>query len=437
MSQGKHLPSIHVPHHKNTAGHETEVMPVPDVVKICMSQNIGKPCQPLVQKGDYVKVGQRIGDVDAFISAPIFSSVSGTVIDIEQSRGSMGGFETLVVIETDKKQEVSEEVKVPTINTFEDFVKAARDSGVVGLGGASFPTHVKLNPQNLDECKYLVVNAAECEPFITTDNREMVENGQDVLDGMQMIMKFLKLEKGFIGVESNKPDAIANLNRLIEQNEIKDIEVVSLPASYPKGAERVLVYEVTGKVMNAGVLPAQLGVILDNVSTIGVLAEYLKTGMPIVRRRVTVDGDAVAEPKNVFVPIGTQIADVVAFCGGYKKEPKKIIMGGPMMGRATKSDESATMKNTSSILCFSQEMAEVKKETACLNCQRCHTACPFGLMPSIYIDAYEKKDVETLQKFNVMQCMECGSCSFTCPARRPLSFTNKLAKMMVKEATSK
>lgn len=437
MSQGKHLPSIHVPHHKNTAGHETVVMPIPDVVKICMSQNIGAPCKPLVQKGDYVKVGQRIGDVDAFVSAPIFSSVSGTVTDIEQSRGSMGGFETLVVIETDKKQEVSEEVKVPTIETFEDFVKAARDSGMVGLGGASFPTHVKLNPKNLDECEYLVVNAAECEPFITTDNREMVENGQDVLDGMQMIMKFLDLKKGFIGVETNKPDAIENMKRLIEQNEIKDIEIVELPSSYPKGAERVLVYEVTGKTMDAGVLPAQLGVILANVSTIGVMAEYFKTGMPIVRRRVTVDGDAVANPQNVYAPIGTQIADLVEFCGGYKKEPRKIVMGGPMMGRATKSDESVTMKNTSAVLCFSQDIAEVKEETACLNCQRCHTACPFGLMPSIYIEAYENKDLDTLQKFNVMQCMECGSCSYTCPARRPLSFTNKLAKIMIKEATKK
>ncbi len=431
------MPSILVPHHKNTAGHETVVMPIPDVVKICMSQNIGAPCKPLVEKGDYVKVGQRIGDVDAFVSAPIFSSVSGTVIDIEQSRGSMGGFETLVVIETDKKQEVSEEVKVPTIETFEDFVKAARDSGMVGLGGASFPTHVKLNPKNLDECEYLVVNAAECEPFITTDNREMVENGQDVLDGMQMIMKFLDLKKGFIGVETNKPDAIENMRRLIEQNEIDNIEVVELPSSYPKGAERVLVYEVTGKTMDAGVLPAQLGVILDNVSTIGVMAEYFKTGMPIVRRRVTVDGDAVANPQNVYAPIGTQIAGLVEFCGGYKKEPRKIIMGGPMMGRATKSDESVTMKNTSAVLCFGQEMAEVKEETACLNCQRCHTACPFGLMPSIYIEAYENKDLDTLQKFNVMQCMECGSCSFTCPARRPLSFTNKLAKIMIKEATKK
>ena len=435
MSQRKHMPSIHVPHHKNTSASETVTMPVPDEVSISMSQNIGAPCSPLVAKGDYVKVGQRIGDVDAFVSSPIFSSVSGTVKDIVKVRGSMGGFETHIVIETDKKQEVSEEVKVPEINSFDDFVKAARDSGLVGLGGASFPTHVKLNPKNLDECEVLVVNAAECEPFITTDNREMVENGQDVLDGMKMIMHWLNLKKGIIGIEANKPDAIVNMHRLIEQNEIKDIEICELPSTYPKGAERVLVYETTGKTMNAGVLPAQLGVILDNVSTVGVMAEYFKTGMPIVRRRVTVDGDAVAEPKNVFVPIGTRIADLVEFSGGYKKEPRKIVMGGPMMGRATKSDESPTMKNTSAVLCFSKDMAEVKEESACLNCQRCHTACPLGLMPSIFADAYRDKDVDRLMKFNVMQCMECGSCSFTCPARRPLALSNKLSKFMVREAS--
>ena len=429
------MPSIHVPHHKNTSASETVTMPVPDEVSISMSQNIGAPCSPLVAKGDYVKVGQRIGDVDAFVSSPIFSSVSGTVKDIVKVRGSMGGFETHIVIETDKKQEVSEEVKVPEINSFDDFVKAARDSGLVGLRGASFPTHVKLNPKNLDECEVLVVNAAECEPFITTDNREMVENGQDVLDGMKMIMHWLNLKKGIIGIEANKPDAIVNMHRLIEQNEIKDIEICELPSTYPKGAERVLIYETTGKTMNAGVLPAQLGVILDNVSTVGVMAEYFKTGMPIVRRRVTVDGDAVAEPKNVFVPIGTRIADLVEFCGGYKKEPRKIVMGGPMMGRATKSDESPTMKNTSAVLCFSKDMAEVKEESACLNCQRCHTACPLGLMPSIFADAYRDKDVDRLMKFNVMQCMECGSCSFTCPARRPLALSNKLSKFMVREAS--
>ncbi len=437
MSHGKHLPSIHVPHHKNTAGLETEVMPIPDVVKICMSQSIGAPCKPLVEKGDYVKVGQRIGDTDAFVSAPVHSSVSGTVTDIVQVRGSMGGFETLVVIETDKKQEVSEEVKVPVANNFEEFVKAARDCGLVGLGGASFPTHIKLNPKNLEEVDTLIVNAAECEPFITGDNREMVEDAQDVLDGMKLIMKYLDLKIGYIAVESNKPDAIENLKRMIEQNGYDDIKLHIMPSSYPKGAERVMVYEVTGKVMNAGVLPAQLGIILDNVTTVGILGNFFRTGMPLTRRRVTVDGDAVAQPKNVFVPIGTQIADVVEFCGGYKKEPKKIVMGGPMMGRATKSDESVTMKNTGSLLCFGKEIAEVKEETGCINCGRCMNACPFGLVPVIYAEAYARKDVERLQKFNVMQCMECGSCSFICPARRPLSFTNKLAKGLVKEASAK
>lgn len=402
-----------------------------------MSQSIGAPCKPLVEKGDYVKVGQRIGDTDAFVSAPVHSSVSGTVTDIVQVRGSMGGFETLIVIETDKKQEVSEEVKVPSVDSFEDFVKAVRDCGLVGLGGASFPTHIKLNPKNLEEVDTLIVNAAECEPFITGDNREMVEDGQDVLDGMKLIMKYLDLKVGYIAVESNKPDAIENLKRLIEQNGYDDIKIHIMPSSYPKGAERVMVYEVTGKVMNAGVLPAQLGIILDNVTTVGILGNYFRTGMPLTRRRVTVDGDAVADPKNVFAPIGTQIADVVEFCGGYKKEPRKIVMGGPMMGRATKSDESVTMKNTGSLLCFSKEIAEVKEETGCINCGRCMRACPFGLVPVIYAEAYARKDVERLNRFNVMQCMECGSCSFICPARRPLSFTNKLAKGMVKEASAK
>ncbi|MBM6990088.1 MAG: electron transport complex subunit RsxC [Mobilibacterium timonense] len=437
MSQGKHLPSILVPHHKNTAGRETEVMPIPDVVRISMSQSIGAPCKPLVQKGDYVKVGQKIGDSDAFISAPVHSSVSGTVKDIVPFRGSMGGTETHIVIETDKEQAVSEEVKPPEINSFDDFIKAVRASGMVGLGGASFPTYVKLSPKNLDECDTLIVNGAECEPFITADNRMMVEQGEDVLDGMKIIMEHLDLKKGYIGIEENKPDAIANLNRLIDQRGLTNVKTFKLQSRYPKGAERVLVYEVTGKVMDAGVLPAQLGIILDNVTTVAELGRYFRTGMPLVRKRVTVDGDAVNDPKNVFAPIGTQIADIVEFCGGYKAEPKKIVMGGPMMGRATNSDESPIMKNTGSLLIFGREAAQVKEETACINCQRCHSACPFGLMPQIFAEAYERRDVDRLNKFRVMQCMGCGSCSFICPARRPLAMTNTLAKGLVKEAMKK
>lgn len=437
MSQGKHLPSIHVKHHKNTAGMETQVLPIPDVVKIDMSQSIGAPCKPLVKKGDCVKVGQKIGDTDAFVSAPVHSSVSGTVSDIVTVMGNMGRPETLVVIETDKKQEISEEVRQPEINSFEEFIAAARASGVVGLGGASFPTHIKLNPKNLDECNILIVNGAECEPFITADNRMMVEEGRLVAEGMRMIMDHLGLEKGVIGIETNKPDAIENMNKVFDQNGYSDMSVFPLLSSYPKGAERVLVYEVTGKVMDAGVLPADLGVILDNVSTVAALAEYFNTGMPLVRKRITVDGDAVAEPKNVFVPIGTQISDVIDFCGGYKKEPRKIVMGGPMMGRAANSDSVPTMKNTGSLLIFGNENAQVKEETACINCGRCHKACPFGLMPMIFAEAYERRDIQRLEDFRIMQCMSCGSCSYICPARRPLSFTNTLAKSLVKGATKK
>lgn len=434
MSQGKHLPSIHVKHHKNTANVETAIMPIPDVVKIDMSQSIGAPCKPLVQKGDKVKVGQKIGDTDAFVSAPVHSSVSGTVKDIIQVTGNMGRPETLVVIETDKNQEVSEEVKPPKADTFEEFIAGVRASGVVGLGGASFPTHIKLNPKNLEECDTLIVNGAECEPFITADNRIMVEDGQILASGMRLIMDHLNLKHGYIGIEDNKPDAIENMKKIFENNGYTDMSVFPLPSSYPKGAERVLLYEITGKTMDAGVLPADLGVILDNVTTVAAIAEYFNTGMPLVRRRVTVDGDAVKEPKNVFVPVGTQVADVAEFCGGYKREPKKIILGGPMMGRAINSDSVPTMKNTGSILLFGNEAAQVKEETACINCGRCHTACPFGLMPMIFAEAYERKDADRLNDFRIMQCMSCGSCSYVCPARRPLSFTNTLAKSFVKGA---
>lgn len=434
MSQGKHLPSIHVKHHKNTANVETAIMPIPDVVKIDMSQSIGAPCKPLVQKGDKVKVGQKIGDTDAFVSAPVHSSVSGTVKDIIQVTGNMGRPETLVVIETDKNQEVSEEVKPPKADTFEEFIAGVRASGVVGLGGASFPTHIKLNPKNLEECDTLIVNGAECEPFITADNRIMVEDGQIVASGMRLIMDHLNLKHGYIGIEDNKPDAIENMKKIFENNGYTDMSVFPLPSSYPKGAERVLLYEITGKTMDAGVLPADLGVILDNVTTVAAIAEYFNTGMPLVRRRVTVDGNAVKEPKNVFVPVGTQVADVAEFCGGYKREPKKIILGGPMMGRAINSDSVPTMKNTGSILLFGNEAAQVKEETACINCGRCHTACPFGLMPMIFAEAYERKDADRLNDFRIMQCMSCGSCSYVCPARRPLSFTNTLAKSFVKGA---
>ena len=433
MSQ-KHLPSIHVHHYKHTAGCATEVMPVPDVVKISMSQHIGAPCKPLVKKGDYVKVGQLLGDTEAFVSAPIHSSVSGTVTGIEEVRSANGGKDTLVVIETDKLQEVYEGIEVPVANDLPEFVKAIRASGLVGLGGASFPTHIKFNPKNIDAVHTLIVNAAECEPFITSDHRLMLEDAEDLIAGCQLVMKFLGLSEGFIGIEDNKMDAIQHLDQLLAAKGITNIKTFKLQARYPKGAERVLVYEVTGKTMNAGVLPADLGIILSNVTTIAFVGQYFRNGMPLITKRMTVDGDAVARPTNVIAPIGTQIHDVIEFCGGYKQEPRKILMGGPMMGRAIFSDELPIVKNNNAILAFSKAQALVKEETACINCGKCHQACPFKLIPTALAKAYDMRDAQALSDLKVMQCMECGSCSYICPARRPLAFTNKLGKGVVKEA---
>ncbi|MDD5922573.1 MAG: electron transport complex subunit RsxC [Eubacteriales bacterium] len=433
-SYAKHLHSIDAGHYKNTAACETEVMPVPDVVKIPLSQHIGAPCKPLVQKGDEVKVGQLIGDTDAFVSAPIHSSVSGTVTGIETMRSMNGGNETRIVIETDKKQTPWEGIQKPEITDFKGFVKAVRDSGLAGMGGASFPAHVKFNPKNLDEVDTLIVNGAECEPFITSDHRTMLESTDDVIDGAVEIMKWMGMKQGFIGIEDNKKDAIEKLNKRIQEKGIQNLSTYTLPASYPKGAERVLIYEVTGRRCDAGMLPADVGVVVSNVSSVAFLGQYFRDGMPLIKRRVTVDGDAVARPTNVWVLFGTLIKDVVAFAGGYKKAPRKIIMGGPMMGRSCFSDELAVIKNNNAILCFDEEQAYIPEETPCINCGRCHQACPFNLLPTAFADAYLHKNVEKLKELQVMQCMGCGSCSFVCPAHRPLSFMNTLAKGLVKEA---
>ena len=436
--QGKHLNSVHVSHEKHTAACATEIMAIPETVCISMSQHIGAPCQPQVAKGDYVKVGQVIGDTDAFVSAPIHSSVSGTVKEIINMRNVMGGQDQMVVIEADGKQEVWEEIKPPVINDMQDFIAAIRASGLVGLGGASFPTHIKLNPKNLDEVDTLIVNAAECEPFITSDHRLMLEDTQYIIDGILAVMKYLDIKMAYIGVEENKPDAIEKLNAVIKENgHADDIKVEVLRARYPQGAERVMVYEITGKTLKAGELPAQLGIVLSNVTTFAFIGQYLKTGRPLTTKRITVDGNAIAEPKNIIVPIGTRLADVAVACGGYKAEPKKIIMGGPMMGRAVYSDEFPLVKNNNAILFFDGPQALIPEETGCIKCGMCTRACPFNLLPVSLVQAYENKDVDKLNQLQVMQCMECGSCSYICPARRPLSFTHKMAKGFVKEAASK
>lgn len=435
--QRKHLHSIHVAHHKNTAQCETKRMPVPAEVCIPMSMHIGAPCKPLVAKGDTVKVGQLIGDTDAFVSAPIHSSVSGTVKSIETQRNAAGGYDQVIVIETDGKQEVCEDIEIPKADNLQEFVAAVRKSGLVGLGGASFPTHIKYNPKNIDEVDTLIVNGAECEPFITSDHRLMLEDTQDIIDGIKLVMKHLNLSKGYIGVEGNKPDAIEKLKATIAEQGLADsVEVVTLQTTYPQGAERVMIYEITGKTMDAGVLPADLGVILSNITSIAFVGQYFRTGMPLIEKRMTIDGSAIAEPGNVIAPLGTRIHDIVEFMGGYKAEPRKILMGGPMMGRAIFSDEMPIIKNNNAILAFDGPQSLVPEETNCINCGRCHKACPFNLLPTALTEAMENKDAARLEQLKVMQCMECGSCAYVCPARRPLGFNNKLGKAILKEAQS-
>jgi electron transport complex protein RnfC len=406
------------------------MLPIPKFVHISMAQHIGAPCRPLVEKDDYVKVGQKIGDTDAFVSAPIHSSVSGTVVSVDYSMSGTGNLDQMVVIKTDGLQEISEEVVVPKVENREEFLKAVRASGMVGLGGASFPTHVKYSPKNLDEVDSLIINAAECEPYITSDYQNMMEDADYVIAGTELVMKYLEIPNGYIGIEKNKPDAIALYEKLTAG---KPIDVISLPSMYPKGAEKVLMYEIKGRMIEVGQLPADIGCIVSNVTTVLALAKYFETGMPLITKKLTVDGSAIESPKNVIAPIGARVIDVILYCEGYKAQARKVIMGGPMMGRTICSDALPILKSNNAILAFDHNDAvvKVKPETQCINCGRCHDYCPFGLMSTLFSKAFEAGDTSTLERLNVMACMECGCCTYVCPAGKQLALTNKMAKQMV------
>ena len=408
-------------------------MPVPDKVVIPMKQHMGRECTPTVKLTDLVKVGQIIGDTDAFIGAPIHSSVSGKVTKIDEIIGTDGNPIKAVEITTDKLQEIDESVKVPEVTDLQSFAAAIRASGLVGLGGAGFPTHVKLMPKNLDEVTTLLVNGAECEPYITADNRAMLEDTDDIVEGIKLVKKYMNLSTVIIGIEDNKPQAIAKLQAAVA--DIEGASVKALKAQYPQGGEKVLIYECTGKIVPEGKLPSDVGCVVMNVSSIAFVAKYMRTGMPLITKRLTVDGDAIAEPKNVEVAIGTSFSDVIDFCGGFKTEPKKIIMGGPMMGFAVPTINYPVLKNNNAILAFSAaKTAEAEKpETPCIRCARCVNACPFSLMPAAIEKAYKAGNVDALKALKVNLCMECGCCAYVCPAKRNLVSVNRLAKKMIVE----
>ncbi|MBQ3069209.1 MAG: electron transport complex subunit RsxC [Clostridia bacterium] len=426
------------PHRKHTAESATERMPVPETVILSMAQHIGPPCTPTVKVGDKVEVGQIVGDSDAFLSAPVHASVSGEVTAVTSITMPSGQAVQAVVIRSDGEQRVHESVVPPTVETYDDFLKAVRASGLVGLGGAGFPTHVKLRPKNVDAVDTIIINAAECEPYITSDYRELMENSWNIVSGVQTVMEFLDTQRVIIAIESNKPAAIKELSAIAASvsKPGREVSVQTLPARYPQGAEKVLIAQTTGRKVPPGKLPADVGCIVMNATSVSVLAWYLKSGMPLVEKRITVDGGAVAEPKNVLVPLGTPIKDVIAFCGGYKAPARKLLMGGPMMGTALKDDSLPVLKQNNAILAFDEE-ALLPEPTACIRCGRCVAACPMSLTPPAITAAYKTKNTDVLEKRGVMVCMECGSCAYVCPANRPLVQTMRLAKEMVRKASAK
>lgn len=430
-----------VPHCKNTWETESAVMPTPARVILPMQQHIGAPCTPTVKKGDYVFVGQVIGDSDAYVSAPIHASVSGTVADITNILLPGGQTTAAVIIDSDGKQEHDPGIYPPAaIRTKENLAKAARAAGLVGLGGAGFPAHVKLNVPEDKKIDTLIINAAECEPYVTSDHREALENGKNVLDGIYKIKDILNVHRVLIAVEDNKPDVIEKLTLIADDLELdpnNEVRVLALKSRYPQGAEKVLVQACTGRKVPEGMLPADVGCMVMNIASVSFLASYMRTGMPLTLKRVTVDGSAISEPKNVIAPIGTPIKDIIEFCGGYKVEPKKLIMGGPMMGTAVTTDELPILKQNNAILAFDEHEALLNSTTECIRCGKCIEVCPMQLVPTKLEKAVERKDIAALKAFDIMTCMECGCCSFSCPAGRRLVQSIRLGKLYVKKAGQK
>ena len=422
---------VHAPYHKVTAELETVRIPTPERVVLPMLQHIGAPCTPTVKKGDHVDVGQVIGDSDAFLSVPIHATVSGTVESVQDVKLSNGRMAPAVTILSDGQMTLWEGIKPPEVNNKEDLVKAIRASGLVGLGGAGFPTFVKINVPD-GKVDTLVVNAAECEPYITVDYRECVENSWDIYSGVKTLQELLHLKRVIIAVEDNKPEAIKILRSIADKDD--DVWVMTLKSRYPQGAEKMMVLSATGRVVPEGKLPADVGCIVMNVGSVAFLARYLKSGKPLTSRSVTVSGDCVKHPMNVRAPIGTKVQDLIDFCGGFVKTPAKVLYGGPMMGVAITDLDVPLLKNNNAILALSSSNAGLKRQTPCIRCGRCHKACPMGLIPT-EIEKYALLgDAKTLKDMGTMVCMECGSCAYSCPAGKPLVQYMRLAKSVVKEA---
>ena len=412
-----------------------EKLAPPAQVVIPMSQHIGAPCKPLVAVGDKVKVGQRIGEPGGFVSAPIHASVSGTVVAVEPRPYSMGGTMLSVVIENDFEDTLSEEVKAPDnvdALTPEQMAELVKNAGIVGMGGATFPTHVKIS-SGFGKVDTVIINAAECEPYITGDHRTILERPEELLGGCRLLAKMFGLDKVHIGIETNKQNAIDLLNKLVAETKAP-VVVDALHCRYPQGAEKQLCQAITGKQVPSGALPSEIGCAVFNVNTTCAIFRAVTQGMPVVSKVVTVSGSGVIEPKNVECPIGTPVSNLFDACGGLKDETFKLVMGGPMMGLAQYTTEVSVGKGTGAMLAFAESEEQTVAQPHCIRCGKCVGACPMRLEP-VYLYMYEEKNMlEELEAAHVLDCIECGACTYTCPARLHLTHSCRVGKQKINNA---
>ena len=439
-SQFKFKGGIHPDYNKELAKDKAIVeMPCPAELVISMSQHLGAPAKCLVKAGDYVVKGQLIGEKNGFISVPVHASASGLVKTVEPRLGAAGGTAPAVVLDTTAPVPAdlpTPNYQLPALDwrsaTREELLKRVEEAGICGMGGAGFPTAVKLNPPPNKRCEYLILNGAECEPYLTADCRLMMERADRIRVGVEIMRKVLGGPAVRIAVEANKPEAIAALEKAFADIE-GNVEIVVLPVLYPQGSEKHQIYATVGRVVpEPPALPIDVGCVVENVGTVAAIADAVEQGKLLLSRVTTISGDAVAEPKNVEAPLGTKYADLVAFCGGAKEPPAKVLSGGTMMGFAVSTLAIGTTKTTSGLLLLSKQRVVQYTSQACINCGRCVRACPMNLNPAEISKAVEANDIKDAEDAHVMTCIECGACSFECPAHRAITQHCRRAKASIR-----